>query len=139
MATKQEALSQKKSRLMNRNYLIVLLLAVMVIAFGNPLGVLAYQDDVDWMWNNTKPSARGGCKNFIVKAGPPKIIRGRVSGRNCLVNAINAFRKGDHEKAFGWILAGQCHNSQARLILVQNAPLVLEYLLKQYGDSALTK
>ena len=121
------------------NYPVVPLLLVVVFAFGNPLTILAYQDDVDWMWNNTKPSARGGCRNFIVKAGPPKILRGRVSGRNCLVNAINAFRKGDHEKAFGWILAGQCHNPQARLTLVQNAPLVLEYLLKQYGNSALTK
>ena len=124
---------------MTKTYLVILLLVATAIAPSSSLKVSAYQDEVDWMWNNTKPSARGGCKNFIVKAGPPKIIRGRVSGRNCLVNAINAFRKGDHEKAFGWILAGQCHNSQARLILVQNAPLVLEYLLKQYGDSALTK
>ena len=120
---------------MIKNYFIFLLLVIMVIIFGKPLSVLAYQDDVDWMWQNTKPSARGGCKNYVVKAGPPKILRGRVSGRDCLVNAINAFRKGDHEKAFGWILAGQCHNSKTRLLLVQKAPLVLEYLLKQYGDS----
>lgn len=120
---------------MTRNYSIALLLAVMtIINLSTTLTVLAYQDEVDWMWNNTKPSTRGGCKNFVVKAGPPKILRGRVSGRDCLINAINSFRKGDHEKAFGWILAGQCHNAQARLLLVQNAPLVLEYLLKQYGD-----
>ena len=124
---------------MIKNYFIFLLLVTMVIVFGNPLSVPAYQDDIDWMWNNTKPSARGGCKNYVVKAGPPKILRGRVSGRDCLVNAINAFRKGDHEKSFGWILAGQCHNPQARLLLVQNAPLVLEYLLKQYGDSVPNK
>ena len=115
------------------NYPVVPLLLVVVFAFGNPLTILAYQDDVDWMWNNTKPSARGGCKNFVVKAGPPKILRGRASGRNCLLKAINAYRKGDHEKAFGWILAGQCHDTQAQLALVQSAPLVLKYLMTRYG------
>ena len=124
---------------MIKNYFIFLLLVIMVIIFGKPLSVLAYQDDVDWMWQNTKPSARGGCKNYVVKAGPPKILRGRVSGRDCLVNAINAFRKGDHEKAFGWILAGQCHDPQAQLALVQNAPLVLKYLLTRYGTNTPNK
>ena len=128
-----------KDRAMIRNFLITLLLFVIVVALGNPLTVLAYQDNVDSIWNNTKPSARGECKSFIVKAGPPKIFRGRVSGRDCLVNAINAFRKGDHEKAFGWILAGQCHNRQARSALIQNAPLVLEYLIKTYGNSVPNK
>ena len=124
---------------MTTNHLVALLLVVLTITLGSPSIVLAYQDEVDWMWNNTKPSAGGGCKNFIVKAGPPKILRGRVSGRDCLVNAINAFHKGDHEKAFGWILAGQCHNPKARLLLVQKAPLVLEYLLKRYGAGAPNK
>ena len=113
--------------------LVFLSLVVMVATVISPFSILAYQDEVEWMWNNIKPSTRGGCKNFVVKAGPPKILRGRVSGRDCLVKAIQAYRKGDHEKAFGWILAGQCHDRQARLVLVQNAPLVLEYLLKQYG------
>lgn len=124
---------------MCKNPHILLLQVIMVIIVSSPVVVLAYQDEVDWMWNNTKPSARGGCKNFVVKAGPPKILRGRVSGRDCLVKAIQAYRIGDHEKAFGWILAGQCHDRQARLVLVQNAPLVLEYLLQQYGKDVLTK
>ena len=124
---------------MAKHFLMIVWLLVILVAASNPLTVLAYQDEVDWMWNNTKPSARGGCKNFVVKAGPPKILRGRVSGRDCLTKAIKAYRLGDHEKAFGWILAGQCHDRQARLVLVQNAPLVLDYLLKQYGSSVTTK
>ena len=63
---------------MIRNYPLALLLVVMIIALANPLTVLSYQDEVDWIWNNTKASARGRCKNFVVKAGPPKIIRGRI-------------------------------------------------------------
>ena len=124
---------------MTTNHLVALLLVILTITLGSPLIVLAYQDEVDWMWNNTKPSARGGCKNFVVKAGPPKILRGRASGRNCLLKAINAYRKGDHEKAFGWILAGQCHDPKAQLALVQNAPLVLKYLLARYGTNTPNK
>lgn len=98
-----------------------------------PMQSLGYQNEVDWIWNDTKPTSKGGCKNFVVKAGPPKILRGRVSGRTCLTNAIQSYRIGDHEKAFGWILAGQCHNRQARETLVKNAPNVLSYMLQQYG------
>ena len=124
---------------MTKTYLVILLLVATAIAPSSSLKVSAYQDEVDWMWNNIKPSARGGCKNFVVKAGPPKILRGRASGRNCLLKAINAYRKGDHEKAFGWILAGQCHDTQAQLALVQSAPLVLKYLLSQYGANTPNK
>ena len=85
------------------------------------------------MWNDTKPTSKGRCKTFVVKAGPPKIVRGTVSGRTCLTNAVRAYRIGDHEKAFGWILAGQCHDRTARDTLIKNAPHVLKYLLEQYG------
>ncbi len=83
-----------------------------------------------------KAKTRGGsqCKNFVVKAGLPKILRGKVSGRSCLEKAIESYRHGDHEEAFEWILAGECHDREARVKLVQNAPKVLGYLLKQYGD-----
>ena len=118
---------------MTKTYLVILLLIAMTIAPSSSLKVSAYQDEVDWMWNNTKPSSRGGCKNFVVKAGPPKILRGRVSGRNCLLKAINAYRKGDHEKAFGWVLASHCQDRAARELLVQNAHKALQYLLLHYG------
>ena len=113
----------------------IIFLFITIGVLFTPLQSLAYQSQVDWMWNNTKPSSRGGCKNFVVKAGPPKILRGRVSGRDCLTKAIKAYRVGDHEKAFGWILAGQCHDRQARNVLIQNAPKVLEYLLGKFGPA----
>ena len=59
---------------MTTNHLVALLLVVLTITLGSPSIVLAYQDEVDWMWNNTKPSAGGGCKNFIVKAGRLKFF-----------------------------------------------------------------
>ena len=110
---------------------LCLLLTLMVLLV--PVSSFGYQNEVDWTWNDTKPTSKGRCKTFVVKAGPPKIVRGTVSGRTCLTNAIQAYRKGDHEKAFGWILAGQCHNRQARDTLIKNAPHVLKYLLEQYG------
>ena len=108
---------------------LLLTLTVLLV----PVHSFGYQDEVDWMWNDTKATSKGRCKTFVVKAGPPKIVRGTVSGRTCLTHAIHAYRKGDHEKAFGWILAGQCHDRTARDTLVKNAPHVLKYLLEQYG------
>ena len=49
---------------------------------------LAFQEDVDWMWGDTNPTVRSGCKSFVVKAGPPKILRGKMSGRGCLERAL---------------------------------------------------
>ena len=108
---------------------LLLTLTVLLV----PVHGFGYQSEVDWMWNDTKATSKGRCKTFVVKAGPPKILRGTVSGRRCLTHAIHAYRKGDHEKAFGWILAGQCHDRDARETLIKNAPHVLKYLLEQYG------
>ena len=93
----------------------------------------AFQDKVDWIWSDTKSVPRGTCRNFVVQAGPPQVLRGKRSGRDCLKHAIRAYREGDHEEAFGWVLAGQCHDRQARVALVQNAARVLDYVLDKYG------
>ena len=111
-----------------------IILIVLCLSFAIAASGATFQEEVDWMWSDTKPTVRTGCKNFVVKAGPPKILRGRTSGQACLEQAIEAYQKGDHEKAFGWILAGQCHNRQARETLVRNAPIVLSYLLEKYGQ-----
>ncbi len=83
-----------------------------------------------------KATARQGpaCMKYIVKAYPIKIYRGNVSGRTCLTHSIESYRKGDHEEALGWILAGQCHDRLTREIIVKHAPKVLEYVLQQYGN-----
>ncbi|MCA9471080.1 MAG: hypothetical protein MRJ96_09310 [Nitrospirales bacterium] len=118
---------------MNRvlSYMLPILLGQLLFSQS----VLAYQEEVDWMWQDVKAKARGGaqCKNFVVKAGPPEILRGKISGRACLKKAIQSYRHGDHEEAFGWILAGECHDRQARDKLVRHAPKVLEYVVKTYG------
>lgn len=48
---------------------------------------------------------------------------------------MRAYRERDHEEAFGWILAGQCHDREARELLVRNAADVLQYVMEKYGDS----
>lgn len=109
---------------------LMILLASLGVETGFP-----YQEEVDWIWNDVKSTARGGplCMKYIVKAYPIKILRGNVSGHACLGNAIESYRKGDQEEALGWILAGQCHDRLARETLVKHAPKVLEYVLKEYG------
>ena len=98
--------------------------------------IFAFQEEVDWIWNDVKSTARRGpvCMKYIVKAYPIKILRGNVSGHTCLKNSIESYRKGDQEEALGWILAGQCHDRLARETLVKHAPRVLEYVLQQYGN-----
>ena len=116
---------------------------ILIISFPG-LGVMtvfAFQEEVDWIWNDTKPTARQGptCMKFIVKAYPIKILRGNVSGRTCIEKSIESYQKGDQEEALGWILAGQCHDRLARETIVKHAPKVLEYLLLQYGNMVPTK
>jgi hypothetical protein len=121
-------------------FLRYLVLVISLTTFGVQ-NALAYQEEVDWIWNDVKSTARQGpaCMKFIVKAYPIKILRGKVSGHACLENAIESYRKGDHEEAFAWILAGQCHDRQSRETLVKNAPRVLEYVLQEYGNKVSAK
>ncbi len=100
---------------------------------NSPPVVAAFQSELDAVWNDTKATPRSNCKDFVVKAGPPQVLRGRTSGQDCLKRAIREYREGDHEEAFGWILAGACPNKDAQGTLLRNAPLVLDYLLKEYG------
>ena len=117
------------------------LVLLMLISPLHAQHVFGFQEDVDWIWNDGKPSARQGpaCMKYIVKAYPIKILRGNVSGRTCLKKSIESYRKGDHEEALGWILAGQCHNRLARETLVKHAPKVLEYVLQTYGKEVPAK
>ena len=121
-------------------FLGYLVLVISITTFGVQ-NAWAYQEEVDWIWNDVKSTARQGpaCMKFIVKAYPVKIVRGNVSGHACLEKAIESYRKGDHEEAFGWILAGQCHDPLARETLVKHAPRVLEYVLQQYGNEVPAK
>jgi hypothetical protein len=101
----------------------------------------AFQEEIDWIWNDVKSTARQGpaCMKYIVKAYPIRIFRGNVSGRTCFTHSIESYRKGDHEEALGWILAGQCHDRLARETLVKHAPKALEYVLQEYGKEVPTK
>ncbi len=113
------------------------LLAVLAVSLFLTAGPAhGFQETVDEIWNDTNPVPRGTCRDFIVQAGPPKVLRGKTSGRACLQHAVRAYWEGDHEEAFGWILAGQCHDREAREVLVRNAANVLDYVIKKYGAEA---
>ncbi len=108
-------------------------LALIMVSLGAGTPLHAFQNELDAVWNDTKATPRSNCKDFVVKAGPPQVLRGRTSGQDSLKHAIREYREGDHEEAFGWILAGACPNKDAQGTLLRNAPLVLDYLLKEYG------
>ncbi len=116
---------------MNRWVLHATILAMLFLIIAE--GVVAFQGELDAVWTDRKATPRSNCKDFVVKAGPPQVLRGRTSGQDCLKRAIREYREGDHEEAFGWILAGACPNKDAQGTLLRNAPLVLDYLLKEYG------
>ncbi|MDH5563515.1 MAG: hypothetical protein OEY91_07845 [Nitrospirota bacterium] len=117
---------------------VVLIIAITTLDVQS---VFAFQEEVDWIWNDVKSTARQGpaCMKYIVKAYPIKILRGHVSGRACLKHSIESYRKGDHEEALGWILAGQCHDRLARETLVKHASKILEYVSQKYGNEVPTK
>jgi len=117
---------------------VVLVISITILGVQS---VFAYQEEVDWIWNDVKSTARQGpaCMKFIVKAYPEKIVRGNVSGHACIEKSIESYRKGDQEEALGWILAGQCHDRLARETLVKHAPRVLEYVLQRYGNEVSAK
>ncbi|MEE9181983.1 MAG: hypothetical protein V3U33_05390 [candidate division NC10 bacterium] len=110
--------------------LIFMMSAFLLLSVGS---AQAFQDKVDWIWNDTNAVPRGNCRKFVVQAGPPQVLRGKTSGRDCLKHAIRAYHEGDHEEAVGWILAGQCHDRETRMALVRQAPNVLGYVLEKYG------
>lgn len=93
----------------------------------------AMTDALDGLWRNTDPVPRGNCLNFLVKAWPYKVYRGRTSPHDCLVKAIRDYRNGDHEEAMGWIQAAFCPDRDAQQQVVREAPAVLQHLLTVYG------
>ena len=103
----------------------------LVLAVADPSP--AFTNVIDGLWNDTKPVPKQDCRNFIVKAGPPRILRGVISGHDTLVHAIQRYREGDHEEAVGWLLAGACPDKDAQETIVRNAPNVLDYMMKEYG------
>lgn len=54
-----------------------------------PVQSLGDQNDVTG-YGTMRPLSKGGCQNFVVQAGPTKVVRGRVSGRTCPTKAIQA-------------------------------------------------
>ena len=51
---------------------ILLTLTVLLV----PVQSFGYQDEVDWMWNDTKPTSKGRCKTFCGQSRPSKDFEG---------------------------------------------------------------
>ena len=112
-----------------------LMIGALLVQLLSPIPAEAsFADAIDRMWQDANPVPSGQCLTFIVKAWPDKIYRGRTSPRDCLAHAIEAYRAGDHEEAFGWIQAGVCPDRELQQHMVRNAPAVLKHLLARYGS-----
>lgn len=111
-------------------YSMIIAVALTLAAAGE---APAFTNVIDSLWNDAKPVPKQDCRNFIVKAGPPRILRGVISGHDTVVHAIQRYRAGDHEEAVGWLLAGVCPDKDAQDTIVRNAANVLGYLMKEYG------
>ena len=94
-----------------------------------------FRDELDAFWDDTNPAPRGNWLQFLVKAWPQRLYRGRISPHDCLVNAIRDYRNGDHEEAMGWIQGAFCPNLDAQQRLMRQAPAVLDHLLTKYGPA----
>lgn len=114
---------------------LILACALFLSAFPtvSPSAGASSTDQLDAMWANTRPLARDRCLYFIVKAWPDPALRGRVSPHDCVIFAIQEYRRGDHEHAMGWLQAGLCPDREAQQQLMRDAPVVLDYLLKRFG------
>ncbi len=99
----------------------------------SPLSSWAFNDELDRAWRDQNPVPREQCMAFIVKAWPYKVYRGRTSPHDCLVHAVQAYRAGDHEEAFGWIQASVCPDRELQQAMVRSAPAVIEHLLTRYA------
>lgn len=106
-------------------------LAFLILLQAEP--VHAFTGKLDALWQDANPVPRGECLQFLVKAWPYKLYRGRTSPHDCLVKAIRDYRNGDHEEAMGWLQAAFCPDREAQQNLVRQAPAVLDYLLATYG------
>ena len=118
-----------------------LVLLISMIQCASVENAFAFQEEIDWIWNDTKPTAQRWtgmyeiyCEGLPYQDFPKKRVR-----KTCLQNSIESYRKGDQEEALGWILAGQCHDRLARETIVRHAPKVLEFVLQQYGNELLTQ
>ncbi len=114
---------------------VMLLVGMLVAQQFDPISSEAFfTEELDRMWQDTNPVPREHCLTFIVKAWPDKVYRGRTSPHDCLAHAIESYRAGDHEEAFGWIQASVCPDRELQQHMVRHAPAVLEYLLARYGS-----
>jgi len=114
-------------------YVAAIVGGIVLSALCAPAQAEWFTDQMDALWLDTNPVPRANCLQFLVKAWPQRLYRGRTSPHDCLVNAIRDYRNGDHEEAMGWIQAAFCPDREAQQGLMRKAPDVLGYVLTQYG------
>lgn len=90
------------------------------------------EEHVDWMWMTFGPPSNVVHYAYVVRAVPP-ILRGEASAHQCVVEAINAAKSGDHDLALSWLKAGQAHNPGAQDEIHRNGAHLIQYILQKYG------
>lgn len=94
---------------------------------------MSYQASIDWLWNNNDSPQQLRCTGYMVAGGTVPVPRGFTTGNGCVRHCIEASRGGNPSLAINWLMAGQCHNDDARNELAQNAEAAVKYAVDVHG------
>lgn len=92
-----------------------------------------YMKGIDWMWNEVGEPKKLYCMAYVVTGGGAPKLRTNASARECVMNAINAYRKDNLELAINWLCAGQCHNINAQQDIRNAGQSAAQYAYQTYG------
>ena len=93
-----------------------------------------YQSNIDWEWGDLGAPSKARCLAYVINGSSgAKTLRGNASARQCVVNAIKAYRKEKLEEALNWLKAGQCHNDGARATIADAGQNAIQYASETYG------
>jgi len=100
-----------------------------------------YQLNIDWEWRDFSSPPSSDAWTFVVKDGPPPVVREKTSAHGCVVNAINAANNKDTATALRWLLAGQSDRRQASAYqsIETAGNMAVDYAVKTYGGSVPTQ
>ena len=106
----------------------------LVLVIPSTADAQGWKRKIDQLWHDqASQNATEICQMYMVRAMPP-LIRGSVSGRGCVVNAIVAAREGDNKLALGWLRAGYCGDKRVRTRIDSVGDTAVRYAVKKFGS-----
>lgn len=89
---------------------------------------------IHWMWEDA--DACGGkpvCLAYVVKAHDPVLLRGTLTGKQCVEAAIVSSKELGLDTAARWLMAGQAHSPEAQAHIWENKKAAVDFAIKTYG------